>query len=82
MSFKVLVKIVVFLAILFTILFIGLNNRQSADFYFPGVIEGKWTTQAAIVYFVMFSAGVVAGAVLVAGSGGGGRSKASSKSDK
>jgi hypothetical protein len=36
MSFKVLVKIVVFLAILFTILFIGLNNRQSADFYSPG----------------------------------------------
>jgi hypothetical protein len=30
----------------------------------------------------MFSAGVVAGAVLVAGSGGGGKSKSSSKADK
>jgi uncharacterized membrane protein YciS (DUF1049 family) len=35
MSFKVLFKLVVFLAILFVMLYIGVNNRQSADFNFP-----------------------------------------------
>jgi uncharacterized membrane protein YciS (DUF1049 family) len=83
MSFKVLFKVIVFLAILFVLLYIGLNNRQSIDFYFPVLLEKKWTDQAGIVYFVMFAAGVLAGALLTVGTGGGrGRSKGPSKGDK
>jgi uncharacterized membrane protein YciS (DUF1049 family) len=82
MSFKVLFKVIVFLAILFVLLYIGLNNRQSIDFYFPILLEKKWTDKAGIVYFVMFAAGVLAGALLTVGTGGRGRSKGPAKGDK
>jgi hypothetical protein len=82
MSFKVLFKTVVFLAILFVVLFIGINNGQSADFYFPGVLAKKLTTTAALIYFGMFAVGVIAGAVLAVGSGGGGSKSKPSKADK
>jgi uncharacterized membrane protein YciS (DUF1049 family) len=81
MSFKVLFKSIVFLAILFVMLYIGLNNRQPADFYFPIALEKKWTTDAAIVYFLMFAVGVIAGTVLAAGSGSG-KSRSSAKAEK
>ncbi|HEY4989577.1 MAG TPA: hypothetical protein VII09_07210 [Opitutaceae bacterium] len=81
MSFKVLFKAIVFLAILFAMLYIGINNRQSADFYFPVFLEKKWTTDAAMIYFLMFAVGVIAGTALTAG-GGKGRAKSSSKGDK
>jgi preprotein translocase subunit SecG len=81
MSIKVLFRTVVFLAILFTMLYIGLNNRQTADFYFPGVIDKKLTTDAALIYFGMFAAGVIAGTLLTAG-GGGGKAKAAGKTEK
>jgi uncharacterized membrane protein YciS (DUF1049 family) len=81
MSFKVLVKLVVFLATLFVILYIGVNNRQAADFNFPLVLEKKATTDAWEIYFGMFAIGVFAGAVLMAG-GGKGRSKGSAKGEK
>ena len=80
MSFKVLFKSIVFLAILFVMLYIGVNNRQSADFYFPVLLDKKLTTDAAMIYFGMFAVGVIAGTLLTAGGGKGGRS--SSKSEK
>jgi hypothetical protein len=58
-----------------------MENRQSVDFYFPILLDKKWTDQAGIVFFVMFAAGVLAGALLTAG-GGKGRSKSPSKGDK
>jgi len=58
MSFKVLFRVVVFLAILFVLLYVGMNNRQSVDFNFPVLLDKKWTDQAGIVYFAMFAAGV------------------------
>jgi uncharacterized membrane protein YciS (DUF1049 family) len=82
MSFKVLFKTVVFLAILFVVLYIGINNRQSADFYFPGVLDKKLTTDAALIYFGMFAVGVIAGTVLTAGGGSSPKPRSSSKSDK
>ena len=81
MSFKVLFKTIVFLAILFVMLYIGVNNRQSADFYFPLILDKKLTTEAAMIYFGMFAAGVIAGTLLTAGSGRG-ASRGSSKSEK
>lgn len=81
MSFKVLFRVIVFLAILFVLLYIGMNNRQSVDFFFPILLDKKWTDQAGIVYFVMFAAGVLAGALLTAGGGGKARGKPS-KSEK
>jgi uncharacterized membrane protein YciS (DUF1049 family) len=82
MSFKVIFKTIVFLAILFVMLYIGINNRQSADFYFPGVLDKKLTTDAAMIYFGMFAVGVIAGTLLTVGGGGGPKSRSSSKSEK
>jgi uncharacterized membrane protein YciS (DUF1049 family) len=82
MSFKVLFRCIVFLAILFVLLYIGSHNRQTVDFNFPILLDKKWTDEAGIVYFVMFAAGVLAGALLTAGTGGKARSKNPSKGDK
>ena len=74
MSVKVILKLIVFLGLLFVILYIGVNNRQAADFNFPMLLDKKATTDAWEIYFGMFAIGVFAGAVLMAGSGGRGRS--------
>jgi uncharacterized membrane protein YciS (DUF1049 family) len=81
MSFKVLFKAIVFLVILFVMLYIGVNNRQSADFFFPVLLDKKLTTDAAMIYFGMFAVGVIAGTLLTAG-GGSGKSRGASKSEK
>jgi uncharacterized membrane protein YciS (DUF1049 family) len=81
MSFKVLFKAIVFLVILFVMLYIGVNNRQSADFFFPVLLDKKLTTDAAMIYFGMFAVGVIAGTLLTAG-GGSGQARSSSKSEK
>jgi uncharacterized membrane protein YciS (DUF1049 family) len=81
MSVKVIFKLVVFLATLFVILYIGVNNRQSADFNFPILMEKKATTDAWEIYFGMFAIGVFAGAVLMAG-GGAGKGRSSGKGEK
>jgi uncharacterized membrane protein YciS (DUF1049 family) len=80
MSFKVILKLVVFLATLFVFLYIGAYNKQAADFNFPIVLEKKLTTDAWEIYFGMFAVGVVAGAILMIG--GGGKARSSSKGDK
>jgi hypothetical protein len=82
MSIKVFFKLIVFLGVLFVFLYIGAYNKQPADFNFPIVLDKKLTTDAWNIYFGMFAAGVVAGAILMIGGGGGGKSKSSSKSDK
>ena len=81
MSFKVLFKAIVFLVILFVMLYIGVNNRQSADFYFPVLLDKKLTTDAAMIYFGMFAVGVIAGTLLTAG-GGSGKPRSASMSEK
>ena len=81
MSLKVLLKVIVFLAILFALLYVGMHNTQSVDFYFPVLLDSKWTQPAGIVYFAMFAAGVLAGAVLTAG-GGKSKSKVPAKGEK
>jgi len=85
MSFKIFLKAVVFLAILFVMLYVGMNNTQDITFNFP--IAGTTTKQpihasAALVYFGMFAIGVLAGAVLVAGGGKGGGSKSAPSKGK
>jgi uncharacterized membrane protein YciS (DUF1049 family) len=79
MNFKVLLKLVVFLATLFVFLYIGAYNKQAADFNFPILLEKKLTTDAWEIYFGMFAVGVIAGAVLMLG---GGKSRSPSKSEK
>jgi hypothetical protein len=79
MSVKVIFKLVVFLALLFVLLLIGVNNTQGAHLNFPLLPSKRLDGDAWEIYFGMFAIGVFAGAVLMAG--GGGRSR-SSKGDK
>jgi uncharacterized membrane protein YciS (DUF1049 family) len=69
MGIKAVLKLIVFLGLLFVVLYIGVNNRQSADFNFPLLLDKRATTDAWEIYFGMFAIGVVAGAVLMAGGG-------------
>lgn len=82
MSFKAVLKLVVFLTVLFVFLYIGAFNKQPADFNFPMLLDKKLTTDAWQIYFGMFAVGVFAGAILMLGTGGGSKSRGSSKADK
>jgi uncharacterized membrane protein YciS (DUF1049 family) len=69
MSFKAVFRAVVFLAILFVILYLGMNNTQVIDFNFPVALSQKVRAEAGWIYFGVFAVGVLAGTVLTAGSG-------------
>jgi hypothetical protein len=79
MGFKVFLRIVVFLAMLFVLLYVGMNNTQLIAFSFPMAFAKGVSEPAALVYFGIFSIGVIAGAMLNFGGGG---KKSSPKSEK
>jgi hypothetical protein len=80
MSIKLFLRVIVFLALLFVILYVGMTNPKEIDFYFP-LLAAKPSVPvlhqpAALIYFGIFAIGVLAGAMLFAGGG-----KRSSRSD-
>ncbi len=86
MNFKVVLRAVVVLAILFVMLYVGMYNTQRIDFYFPIAASSiSWPAEPAVslithLYFGVFAVGFLAGTVLTAGggkksSGGGSRDK-------
>ena len=67
MSFQAVIKSVLFLALLFVVLYLGMNNPHKIDFRFP--IAGITASEpirapAAIIYFGVFAVGVLAGTLL------------------
>jgi len=69
---KMLIRALVFLALLFAVLYVGMNNTHQIDFVFPVLSKEKVHATAAFLYFGMFAIGVIAG-VAIAGSAGGGK---------
>ena len=69
MSFKVLLRSLVFLAILFVVLYTGMNNTQSIEFSFPLAFPKPIREPAAFIYFALFAIGVVGGTLITAGGG-------------
>lgn len=72
--FKAVVKTIALLAILFVMLYVGMNNTHEIDFHFP--VAGTTTkapvhASAAILFFGVFAVGVLAGTMLHVGGGGG-----------
>jgi hypothetical protein len=72
MNFKAILRTIVFLALLFVVLYVGMNNTHVIDFYFP--LAGTTTkhpihTSAALIYFGIFAIGVFAGMALHTGGG-------------
>ncbi len=73
---KAVIKTVVFAAILFVMLYVGMNNTHTIDFRFPvaGFTDkAPVRTSAALIYFGIFAVGLIGGTVLAVGTGKGGR---------
>ena len=80
---KAVVKTIALLAILFVMLYVGMNNPHTIDFQFPvaGTTDkSPIRAQAAIIYFAVFAIGVLAGTIITFGGGAGGGGKKSSAS--
>ena len=70
---KAILKTIAFLAILFVMLYVGMNNPQAIDFHFPvagTTAKAPLRASAALIYFGIFAVGVLGGTILSAGSGG------------
>ncbi len=87
--FKAVVKTIALLAILFVMLYVGMNNTHEIDFQFP--VAGTTSkhpihASAALIFFGVFAVGVLAGTILTVGggasSGGGGGGKKSASKEK
>jgi hypothetical protein len=80
--FKAVVKTIALLAILFVMLYVGMNNTHGIDFHFPVAGTTDKTpihASAALIFFGVFAVGVLAGTILTVGSGSGGGKRSSAK---
>ena len=90
--FKAVVKTIALLAILFVMLYVGVNNTHLIDFNFPIASAAPTPTpihaSAALIYFGIFAIGLLAGTILAVGShssaqkGSSGSGKKSSSKDR
>ena len=75
--FSAVVKTIALLAILFVMLYVGMNNTHAVDFHFPmagTTAKSPIHASAALIYFGVFAVGVLAGTIFgVGGRGHGGR---------
>ncbi len=82
---KAVVKTIALLAILFVMLYVGMNNTHVIDFHFPVAGTTSKTpihASAALIFFGVFAVGVLAGTILTVGGGsaaGAGGKKGASK---
>ena len=79
---KAVVKTIALLAILFVMLYVGMNNTHEIVFRFPvaGITEKRPIhASAALIYFGIFAIGLLGGTVLAVGSKGGKKSGAKDK---
>lgn len=77
---KAVVKTIALLAILFVMLYVGMNNGHPIDFQFPiagTTAKSPIRAQAALIYFGVFAVGLLAGTILTYGGGGGGKKSGS-----
>jgi len=74
---KAIFKTFALLAILFVMLYVGMNNTHVIDFRFPlaGVTEQKpINASAALIFFGVFAVGLLAGTIIAVGGGAGRKS--------
>ena len=79
---KAVVKTIALLAILFVMLYVGMNNTHVIDFHFPvaGITEKRPVhAPSGLIYFGIFAIGLLAGTILSFGNKGGGGRKSSAK---
>lgn len=71
MNAKLFFRTVLFLAILFLAVYVGIQNTQTIDFHFSLLSDKPLRASAAFVYFALFAVGVVGGTLLHNGGSGG-----------
>lgn len=71
MNFKLLLRTLIFLGLLFVILYVGMTNPKDIDLWFPLVSPKPLHQPAALIYFGLFAIGVLAGTMLHGGRRGG-----------
>lgn len=83
MNAKLLLKTVFLIVLLLLLVLIGLHNKHAVSFVLPPLITKAVQLPAALMYFIFFAVGLLAGTMLTAGGGrkGGGAAKAG-KSDR
>ncbi len=84
MNFATFFKTVIFLALLFVMLYVGMNNTHEINFFFPiagTTAKAPIHASAALIFFGIFAIGVLAGTMLH-GGGGGGKGGAKKSSDR
>ncbi|HWA10990.1 MAG TPA: hypothetical protein VG838_16230 [Opitutaceae bacterium] len=81
MSIQAVFKAVFLLLIFFVMLYVGMNNTHQIDFYFPVASKEKIRAAAALIFFGVFAAGVLAGTFLHGSGGGRGGKKSGGKKD-
>jgi len=72
---RLIFKTAFIIALLFLLVIMGMNNRQSVELNMPPLIGQTQKQPAALMYFGFFAVGLLAGVVLTAGKKGGGKSK-------
>ena len=75
--FKAVLKTFFLLIILFVMLYVGMNNTKEIDFNFPiagTTVKDPVHASAALIFFGVFAAGLLAGTMLHSGGGGGKKS--------
>lgn len=77
---KIFFRALVFLALLFLVVYVSMNNTHAVDFFFPVLSAQKVRLTAAILFFAFFAIGVLAGTMLGAGGGHGGSKASGSRS--
>ncbi|HEY0457397.1 MAG TPA: hypothetical protein VGE41_13580 [Verrucomicrobiae bacterium] len=81
MNAKLLLKTLFIIVILLLLVLMGMHNRSTADFTLPPLLTKTIHQPAALMYFAFFAIGFLSGAIITAGVGKKGGSKAS-KGDK
>lgn len=69
---SVIFRTFAFLIILFLVVYIGTENTHQIAFHFGLLLDKPAQTSAALVYFAVFSVGVIGGTLLNAGRSAGG----------
>jgi hypothetical protein len=80
MNFKLIFKTLFIIAVLALLVIMGMYNPDTAHLTMPRILPHTLTMPAALMYFMFFGVGFLAGAVLMAG--GGKKSGGAAKSNK
>ena len=80
MNFKLIFKTLFIIAVLALLVIMGMYNPKTVDLSMPRILPRILSLPAAIMYFMFFGVGFLAGAVLMAG--GGKKSGGAGKSNK